>query len=156
MSLLDNGTKANPNTAYYSGGGGGGSVVSTFATASIGALTVTTLNGQSQFVSSYQGISLPSAVSTLIGIVPLGNFSYQIVSSGPGDSYINGGVGSQAKAGAPWFGSLGQDIKGGATNLSPLVPYIQPTQTSGPLQIGVANPTTSTLSMMITTVGSLQ
>lgn len=140
--------------AAGSGGGGGGSV-STFVTASISSLSVSSLNGQAQFVSSYQGISLPAATSTLVGIVPLGNFSYQLTSSGPGDSWVNAGLGSQAKVGAAWFGALGTDAKGGATNPSPLEPYIEASQTSGLLQMGVSNPTTSTINLLIGTVGSI-
>jgi hypothetical protein len=151
--VLGSATLANLTVPYY--GAGGGAAVSTFATASISTLSVSSINGQSAFVSSVQGVSLPATTSTLLCQVPLGNFSYQIASSGPGDSWMNSGIGGQVKVGPAWFGNLGADIKAGATNASPLEPYIEATQTSGLLSVGVANPTSSTISLLLATFGAL-
>lgn len=62
-SILDNGTKANPSLVYYSGGGGGGGNASTFVTASVSTMSVssiTSLGGPVEFSGS---VVIPGALN---------------------------------------------------------------------------------------------
>ena len=64
-SILDNGTKATPGVPYYSGGGGG----STFASASISSLTVSSINGAAPGGASGPAVTTSSlTVSSISGL----------------------------------------------------------------------------------------
>jgi hypothetical protein len=155
MSVLGNGTLANLTVPYYGSGGGGGSV-STFATASISSLSVSSINGEAQWFSSFtSGLSIPAQTSTAVLQIPgNGAFNYNIQSLSTAQAWVNAGMGTQAFVNPAYFGALGADIPSGAATPSPLVPYLSTPLTSGPIWLGVSNPTAGAITLAGASVAS--
>ena len=126
-----------------------------------GLLSFQDLNGALNGVSSINGsvyppagtnslwssftVNLPANSSTLLCEMPIGQFGYNLATSGGGAGCVNTGIGAQDKIGAPWVGVIGADAStstaGGA---SPYVPFMSTNATTaGLISLGIANPTGS-------------